>query len=164
MADEFELDLNEDENINRTEQRIKDLSSKAKTFAQERDDAKAAAEAAEARAASLEKEKEFYASFSTNIAKYPGAAEHTDAIKEKVLAGYSVEDATVSVLNAEGKLMPQAQIETYTAPEPAAGGSATTPPLAGPSTEASGMTQEERRAALLEADKRGELAQILQRQ
>lgn len=161
MADELELDLDleEDPNINRTENRIKNLSSKVKETATERDQAKTAAEAAEARADAAEKKAEFLDAFTGLSGKYPNATEHREAIQEKVLAGYSVEDATVSVLNAEGKLMPQAE----TAPDMGSplGGSATTPPISGEPRPTSDMTREEKRAALLEADKSGELADAL---
>lgn len=75
MAEELELDLTEDEPINKTEERIKNLSSKAKTFAEERDQARAAAEAAEAARVAAEKERDFFASFSDQAAKYPAASE-----------------------------------------------------------------------------------------
>lgn len=158
---ELDLDLNDEPVVNKTEERIKNLSSKAKTFATERDEAKAAAEAAQARAEAAEKERDFFANFSKESVKYPAASEHMDAIKEKVMAGYSVEDATVSVLNAEGKLTPQAQ-EVPADTGTALGGSATTPPLSGESKPVGEMTQEERRAALIEADRRGELRPIIQ--
>lgn len=162
MAEEFELDLDltEEPNINRAEQRIKDLSSKARTFASERDEANAKAQAeAEARQAA-EKERDFYEKFSDTATKFPGASEHKDAIKEKVLAGYSVEDATVSVLNAEGKL-PASPASAPEPPPSAIGGSATTPPIQGPSTSVDTMSRDEKRAKLIEADGRGELAEAL---
>ena len=158
MDDELELDLQEGQNINKTEQRIKNLSSKVAETAQERDEASRRAEEAEARASAAEKEKEFYASFSTLASKYPGASDHMDAIKAKVLAGYSEEDATVSVLNAEGKLQPQQA--AYQAPAPAGGGSAATT-LPSDSRTTQEMSREEKRSALLEADSRGEIAQFL---
>jgi hypothetical protein len=156
MAEDFELDLTEDPNINKTEERIKNLSSKVKDTAAERDAAKAATEAAEAARASAEKERDFYAGFADNVGKYPQASEHKDAIKEKVLQGYSVDDAIVSVLNKEGLLNAQSGPVSY---GPVAGGSASTP-IPGPKGPTD-MSQEDRRAALLEMDKTGELAQAL---
>lgn len=162
MADsDLELDLNleEEPNINRTEERIRNLSTKVRTAATERDEARTAAEASDARAVAAEKKAEFLDAFTGLSSKYPGATDHRDAIQEKVLAGYSVEDATVSVLNAEGKLLPQAEIAS--AMGTAAGGSASTPPIQSASRGADEMTREERRAALLDADARGELADTL---
>lgn len=160
MADELELDfdLEEDPNINRTEERIRNLSSKVKAGAAETASEREARAAAEARADAAEKRAEFLDSFTGLAGKYPNATEHRDAIQEKVLAGYTVEDATVSVLNANGQLMPQAEI----APEMGsqAGGSAATQLPTG-DRPVSGMTREEKRAALLEADSRGEIAELL---
>lgn len=158
---ELDLELGNDENINnRAEKRINDLSSKVMSTAKERDDAKAATEAAEAKASAAEKRAEFLESFSDVATKYPGSAEYKAQIEERVQKGYSIEDAAVAVLASEGKFVP---------PEPAApaaespvGGSAPTV-LPNDGRTASEMTQEERRNMLIEADKRGEVAQVLQR-
>lgn len=160
--DELELDLEEGQNINKTEQRIKNLSSKVAETATERDEALTKAQAAEEARVALEKERDFYASFSTNASKYPAASEHMDAIKEKVLSGYSVEDATVSVLNAEGKLAP-ATAGVQPIAGPAAGGSAATQ-LTGDTRSYSEMSREDKRSALFEAEKSGELARLLANQ
>lgn len=158
MADELELDLDTEEpNINnRSEERIRNLSSKAKTFAEERDTARAATEAAEAEKANLQKERDFFESFSDTATKFPGASDFKDAIKEKVLAGYSVEDATVSVLNAEGKLTPT--VEKAPEPAAAAGGSAPTTLPQGGTKVLSEMSREEKRAEVLAAIDRGDIA------
>lgn len=158
---ELDLELDNDENINnRANKRINDLSSKVMSAAKERDDAKAATEAAEAKASAAEKRAEFLESFSDVATKYPGSTEYKAQIEERVQKGYSIEDAAVSVLASEGK---------FVAPEPVqapvdspAGGSAPTV-IPSDGRTAGEMTQEERRAQLLEADKRGEVAQILQR-
>lgn len=156
MADELDFDLGlDDQNINRTEERIKNLSSKVRETSQERDEAKKAVETAESARISAEKERDFYASFSDATGKYPGASEYKDAIKEKVLAGYSVEDATMSVLNQEGKLAPQ--IETAPAPAPAAGGSASINLPTGGEKSIAEMDRNEKRAALEEAVNRGDI-------
>lgn len=159
MADELELELDlEDQNLNnRAESRIKDLSSKAKTFATERDEAREALEAASTEKAALEKERDFFATFSDTATKFPGASEYKDAIKEKVLAGYSVEDATVAVLNAEGKLTPQVEVAPEPAPTQAAGGSAPTA-LPSSGTKVLGeMTRDEKRAEVEAAISRGDI-------
>lgn len=154
--DTLELDLSE-EVPNRTEERIKNLSSKVREKATEAAEAQKKAEEAETARLAAEKERDFYASFSTSTAKFPAASEHMDAIKEKVLSGYSVEDATVAVLNAEGKLVPQ---EATPAPvESPLGGSAATPSLDVPSSQE--LSLEEKRAKLMEADQRGEIQDAL---
>lgn len=164
MNDEsLELDLgsDEDENLNnRAESRIKDLSSKVRDTAKERDTERQGREEAEAKASAAEKKAEFLESFATVSANQPNAVEFKDAIQEKVLAGYSIEDATAAVLVAEGKYTPP-PIEMSV--EQAAGGSASNPPLQGAEKPVGEMSQEERRSQLIEADKRGEVAQILQR-
>lgn len=161
MAEELEQssqDNSQNENINRAEERIKDLSSKAKTFAQERDEAAAKAQAeAEARQ-TAEKERDFFKEFSNLTSKHPGAAEYQDKILEKVKAGYTPEDATVSVLNAEGKLSPITGPSV--APANAGGGSASTVIPSG-ERGADQMTQQERREALLKANETGELADVI---
>jgi hypothetical protein len=148
MAEDLDLDLNldnEEQNINnnRAQKRFTDLSEKVKLTAQERDDlAKAKAEA-DVKAEKAEKERDFYKDFSTSSAKYPGATDYQDKILEKVKSGYTVEDATVSVLNAEGKLTtPQAPRESP------AGGSATNSMKGEGEKTIAEMTQAERRAIL----------------
>lgn len=159
MADEYideDANLNaEDEQIirNKVEERITSLSNKVKTTSEERD-------ALALEKASLEKERDFYSSFTDSTAKYPGAVEYKDAIKEKVMAGYSVEDATVSVLNKEGKFQPQAPAVEK---ELVAGGSSLNRIPDGGSKSIGEMTRDEKRQALMEADKRGEIEPILRR-
>jgi len=156
MAEELEMDLIEEPNINKAEERIKNLSSKVKEKALENETERKLREEAEARAASLEKERDFFASFSDQVSKFPAASEFKDAIKEKVLAGYTAEDATVAVLNANGRLMPQ---ENNVEVGPIAGGSAPTQ-LTG-DRPSSNLSQEERRQKLMDMDSRGELADLL---
>ncbi len=155
MDDELELDLSEDQNINKTQERITNLSSKVKKTAEERDAARQAQEESEAARLAAEKERDFYASFSDSASKYPAAAEFKDAIKEKVLSGYSVEDATVAVLNANNKLMPT--VEQAPDPGPAAGGSAANAIADIAAKSVAEMTQDERRTLLVEAEKRGDI-------
>lgn len=159
MAEELELEL-EDSNINKTEERIKNLSTKVRDTASERDEAKAKADTeAQARLAA-EKERDFFKNLSTLTGKFPAASEFSNDIWDKVKAGYSEEDAAVAVLNAKGKLMPQT-IES--APlESAGGGSAVVNlPNGEPSLET--MTREEKRQALMDIEKEGELTKILRR-
>jgi len=157
MAEELEPVSQETQDINRTEKRIKDLSSKVEMTAQERDEAREAAEKALALAQANEKERDFYKDFSNMTGKYQGAADHQDQILEKVKLGYTVEDATVAVLNAEGKLSPIAQ----SAPQMSAAGGSSATVLPANDRSAGDMTQAERRAELLKANDSGELAALI---
>ncbi len=146
-VDQNGVEIVEGEEINRTDKRIDSLSSKVKETAQERDAAIAAKEAAD-------KERDFYKGFSGVATKYPAAAEFQDKILEKVNAGYDVEDATVSVLNKEGKLTAPPPAP----PGPAAGGSAAVNLPEGGVKSPREMSQTERRNALLDAEKRGDIS------
>lgn len=115
--------------------------------------AKAKAEA-DKLASDLTKERDFFKDFSTNVSKYPSASEYQDKILEKVKAGYSTEDAMVSVLNKEGKLTPP----TPDKPQ-AEGGSA--PTIIEGEKTLDQMTPDEKFAALGEADKAGTLINAL---
>lgn len=53
-----------------------------------------------------QREVEFYKGFTPLTSKYQSAGEFQDKIKEKVMAGYDIEDATVAVLSRENKLNP----------------------------------------------------------
>lgn len=148
---EEELDLGE---INRTDKRIQDLSSKVRETSTERDEANAKVETEAAARIAAEKERDFYASFSDTVTKFPAASEYKDKIKEKVMAGYTAEDATVAVLNAENKLVPQAPPP----PSPAGGGSAVNQLPTGGIKSVSEMSRDERRQALIDAEKRGDIS------
>jgi hypothetical protein len=145
MPDE-DLDLELEDN-NAVEKRIKSLSEKVKLTAQERDEKDSLLKERDSTIASLNKEKDFYASFSDSTAKYPNASEYKDKIREKVMSGYDVEDATVAVLAKEGKL-------NYTAPvaprDNPAGGSAVANIGSGEKSM-NEMSKDEKRAALVEA-------------
>lgn len=159
MADDLlDLDLDtpseEQEKINKTEKRIKDLSEKVKLTATERDELKAAKELAETEKAAALKDAEFFKNFNTVASRHQGATEYQDKIREKVLAGYDLEDATISILAKEGKYTPPAP--TPLPKESPAGGSAPTTLKSGEKTIGD-MTQDERRSLLLEAEKRGDI-------
>jgi len=163
MADEFDnldLDLEDlDKNIerrNKVEERINKLTSKLGLTEKEKDELAKLNEKLTSENAVISKERDFFASFTDATAKYPGAAEYKDAIKEKVLSGYTVEDATVSTLAKEGKLVAPAAIAVK--PESPAGGTAITQPQVGGEKPISEMTQEERRAALQEAEAKGDIS------
>lgn len=159
MAD-LELDLeeldNDINNQNRVEKRIKDLSSAVKMTSEERDAERAKAQEAEAARIAAEKERDFFKDFSATSSKYPGASEYLEDIKNKVMSGYTVDDATVATLAAQGKLniaAPQEPRETV------AGGSAVNQLTPSGSSKTIGeMTQEERRAKLVEAERAGDIS------
>lgn len=156
--EEYTLDLNTDDAEQlRNKNRFESLSNKVELTAKERDEA-VAKTTEEAAARSLaEKERDFYKDFSSTSSKFPNAHEYQDAIKEKVMSGYSVEDATVAVLNKEGKLGGQVPVPAPTF-APIAGGSATNAFQDGGQKSPQEMTQVERRAALVEAQNRGDLS------
>src|SRR3990167_7587633 len=156
MSDELDLDQldNDLEKENKVEKRIKDLSEKVRLAAEERDATKRKLEEALADNANLNKDVEFQNSFGNQLSKYPDASQFKDKIKEKVLKGYSIEDATVSTLNSEGKLTQREVV-----PDNVVGGSASVnQPISGGQKKVSDMTRDELRSALLEAEKRGDLS------
>lgn len=152
MADEDELN---DLEINKTEKRIKDLSEKVKTTSQERDDlAKAKDEAENAKVEAL-KEVEFFKGFAGQTSKYSAASEFQDKIREKVMAGYDIEDATVSVLAKEGKLD---NLVKPPKPQSPVGGSATNNIQQGADKSIDEMTRDEKRAKLMERERAGDIS------
>lgn len=138
---------------NLVQKRITDLSTKVKETSQERDEARTAAETAKAEKAEAIKERDFYASFSDVVSAHPAAKDHKDEILAKVKTGYDVEDAAVAVLNKAGKLTPK-PVEKVSP----AGGSAATAITGAPDKTVKEMTQAERKAALTEAEQRGDLS------
>lgn len=143
----------------KVEKRIRDLSEKVELTSKERDELKGLSAEKDTKIAGLEKERDFLNSFGDSVAKYPQASSYRDAIKEKVLSGYSVEDATVTVLVKEGKMSfdpPKPKEQPKESPAGFAGGSAINQPAMG-EKPVSQMSQAERRAALVEAEARGDL-------
>jgi len=136
--------------VPRPENRFKDLSEKVEMTAKERDEARLAAEAAQ-------KEVEFYKGFSK--LKYPDAAEFQDKIKEKVMAGYDMEDAAISVLAKAGKLQSSSPVQR----ESPAGGSATTALKSFDDKPPGEMTTAEKRERLMQIEREnpGSLSQTL---
>lgn len=137
------------------EGRIKDLSNKVKTASEERDTERKARETAEAAMAAAEKKATFYKDFSKMSAEYKDAPEFADEIEAKVLSGYSTKDATISVLMDKGKFNPAPPVIER---KPVTGGSATTPVSQGGTKPVSEMSRDEKRAALKEAEQRGDLS------
>lgn len=156
MAD----DMLEQEEISPAEQRIKDLSAKVKLTSTERDELKAAKEQSDAEKAAALKEVEFYKGFNTMTSKYQGAGEFQDKIKEKVMAGYDMEDATVSILNREGKLNSPISEPARPKDSPAGGSAATT--LRSNEKTFSEMDRSERRQALADLEREdGSISRLL---
>lgn len=106
----------------------------------------------EARLASMEKETSFLNSFSDVTAKFPTASEYKDKIKEKVMSGYSVDDATVAILHSEGKLA-----STPIQQGNVAGGSAPTQIVQGGNKPLAELKSNERWDMLREAERRGDI-------
>lgn len=159
MEEEIINEFEAEEKPPRSDNRIKDLSEKVKTTAEERD--KFAQEKADAEAAvqAAKKETDFYKGFSAINSKYPGASEYQDKILEKVNAGYEMEDAAISILAKEGKLTtPAERVES-----PAGGSAATS--MANPDDKPlAEMTRDEKRAKLEEIEREtGGVSQILRR-
>lgn len=153
---DLDLDLGDDESaiINRKDKKIKSLSDKFEISEKEKADIIKAKEEAEAKATASTKDAEFYKGFNTISSKYEGASEYQDQIREKVLAGYDLEDATVAVLNKEGKFTPVPQVEQR---QPiAAGGSASTSMNLGAEKAPNQYTRAELKSALMEAESKGE--------
>lgn len=138
--------------------RFEQLSEKVILTSKERDEAKANAESLTEAKLNAEKERDFYKDFSANVSKYPNASEFQDKILEKVKGGYSTEDAMVSVLAKEGKLNIASEASRG-APTQAEGGSA--PTALGGDKNPNDMNIEDKRSALMEADKSGDLANAL---
>ena len=153
---DLDLDLSTDEEqekVNKVEKRIKDLSEKVRLTSTERDELAKAKELAEQEKAAALKDVDFFKNFSALTSKYPGSAEYQDKIREKVMAGYDAEDATISILAKEGKFQTPEKPK-----ESPAGGSAINTLKSGSEKSVGEMTQEERRAQLVEAEKRGDLS------
>lgn len=142
-----------EQNENQVETRIKELSQKVKLTSEERDEQKRLNEEATSKLTQTEKERDFYASFADSIAQYPQAKDYRDTIRDKVLAGYNVEDAVVATLAKEGKLEAPKQER-----ESPAGGSATTTPSNEAPKKFSEMNRDELKAKLAEAEKDGAIA------
>lgn len=100
------------------------------------------------------KERDFYKDFSTHSAKYPAAAEYQEAIREKVSAGYTTEDAIVSTLAREGKLTGNTEQPTFTGD--VAGGSAINQVRDIGDKTIEQMSPDEKLAKLMELESKGE--------
>ncbi len=122
---------------NRSEERIKQLSDKVELTSKERDEKNALLE-------SSNRERDFYKGYADIVSTQPAAKDHQEEIKEKVLKGYSVQDATFAVLGAAGKIGGNQP----TASPQVAGGSASTTVTQSSDKPVAEMTQAERRERL----------------
>ena len=120
----------------RVEDRIRTLSDKVELTSKERDELKVLNE-------TTTRERDFYKGYADIIATQPNAKDHQEEIKEKVLKGYTVADATFAVLGAAGKLGGA----TIQSPQIAGGSAATAMPQGGVK-EVKDMSQAERREQL----------------
>lgn len=156
MDNELELDLQEDnqeEIINRNKKRINSLSEKLGTSEKEKAELAEAKAKAEAEAAEAKKDAEFFKNFNQVSAKYQGASEYQDKIREKANLGLDVEEATMLILTKEGKYNPPAQPVERNNP---AGGSASTSITDQSDKPIEKMSRDEMRAQLQELEKKGE--------
>lgn len=106
---------------------------------------------AEARAA----DAEFDSSFKDFSSTYPHAKEYRDAIKEKVKAGYSVEDAVSAVLIKEKKFLTQEEITRQNNKGADLGGSSVNGDISHQDTTPKTLAEAE--AAFKDAEARGEI-------
>lgn len=167
MADDFleELGLNSEEDNseqnNPLQKRIINLSKRNKLTEAERDELAEAKAALEQEKAALEKELSFQSSYADTLMKYPSASEYKDAIKEKFLVGYEVEDATITILAKEGKFTNTPTAEPAMEMASPVGGSATNSITTESEKSPQEMSQEEKRQMLQEIEDRGELMETL---
>lgn len=153
---ELELDLDTQEtngDINRKDKRYNALANKFGESEKEREKLAKAQEKEEKARLSAEKERDFFKNFNQVSSKYQGAGEYQDKILEKVNAGYDIEDATISILAKEGKYTPTAP---KTETERVAGGSAATAMTGNDTKSPQEMSQDERRATLIDMESKGE--------
>jgi hypothetical protein len=143
-----ELNLEDKDNVESVPiSRFKEVSKKQIEETKAREASDEARKKAELDRDAATKEASFYKDFSGLSGKYQGATDHADEIKAKVLAGYTVEDATVSVLNKAGKLTP-----TERTTDISAGGSASNPPPRQTPKSMSELNREELRKTIIEND------------
>lgn len=157
MAEELDLDTldSELERENRVEKRIKDLSEKVRLTSEGQEKERLARTEVEGKLAEAQRERDFFAGFADVVSTNPAAKDHKDDILAKVKGGYSVEDATYAVLGKAGKLGNQPEPRQIV-DSPVGGSAVTQPPTA--KKAPNDLSQQERRAQLLEAEARGDLS------
>ena len=149
MADELDATL---EQPSEAEKRIKQLSTKTKEAEEAKTVAEQARQEAEAKTVAAERKSAFLEGFTDIVSENPAAKEFKAQMEEKVLGGMSIEDAKFAVLGKAGKLNQTTQAESP------AGGSATTSVTLPGNKSVKEMTPDERRAALEDAEKKGDIS------
>lgn len=157
LEDLDQMEVNADKKL-QVKNRFQQLSDKVKQEAQEKEKAQGEVKAHQERITLLEKEANFLKEFSKLTSKHPEASNFQDQILERVNKGMDAEEATVAVLYKEGKLG-NAPAPTPTAPHPE-GGSAMTQ-LPETDKTLNDMSVSEKRTALQDLEKSGELNQAL---
>ena len=156
MDNELDLDLDGDKSqeiITRKDKRINSLSEKLGTTEKEKAELAKAKDEAEAKATAAQKDADFFKGFNQISSKYQGAGEYQDKIREKVMSGYDMEDAAISILAKEGKYQPLAPEVKR---EMAAGGSAAIGINQMADKPLEKMTRAELRSQLQELESKGE--------
>ena len=162
MNDELNLDLDNIETQESEKLKVKDrfakLSGDYSQTKKEKEEVETRLKVETEAKTQLEKERDFYKSFSQISSKHPEASNYQDQILERVNKGMDTEEATVAVLYKEGKLnvsAPQVDLGNI------AGGSAPNTP--GVEKDFRDMSLEEKRDVMLELERTGELERALLR-
>ena len=140
----------------RSNKRIKDLADKTTQLVREKEELAQKHEVEKAELLKAKSDAEFRANFMEMGSKYPQSKEFEADIKAKVSSGYTLEDATVSVLASKGILgtapTRQEQISS------SAGGSADTPIREAQRNDPSfGGDRAKMRAELLDLEAKGDI-------
>jgi len=114
-----------------------------------------AREKAEKEAAAATKDLEFFKGFNVASSKYPGASDYQEQIREKTALGLDIEEATMLVMAKEGKYTPP---PAPPMPKDSPAGGSAPINLKSGDKPVSDMSQDEKRAQLVEAEKRGDIA------
>lgn len=155
MEDTIDLEVEDSQQeTNRPNNRYKDLADKYRAEREEKERIAQEKAALEAEKLASQKEVEFYKTFSSLSGKYQGASDYQDKIREKVLSGYDIEDATISVLAKEGKLTNAPVREIM----PAGGSATNTITPTSNNKSPSEMSLDEMRAALIQAEAKGDIS------
>ena len=102
---------------------------------------------------------EFENGFKDIAGEYPNALEYKDKIAEKVRAGMSIKDATITTLHPEGKLVTRQEIDSQAAGDHSLGGSSDIYIPRG-SKRQEDMTEEEMRAEFIKQEGLGNIKLI----
>lgn len=161
MADEEEIELVDEPVVEKTppiDKRINNALKARDEALKAKEELESARQKAEEERQAALKELEFFKGFSQVTSKYSGAGEYQEQIKEKVMAGYDMEDAAIAVLARENKLS-QGSVRERENP---AGGSASNSMRSGGEKSPTEMSQSERLQALEQIEREsGDLTNLL---